>query len=211
MDTELFHPGRRDRAGGPFTIGYVGRLTPEKNVRFFARLAEALRSVGRSDYEFVVVGDGSERRWLAANLQHARLPGVLRGEALARAYANMDLFVFPSETDTFGNVVQEALASGVPAVVTAAGGPKFLVESGRTGYVANGERALVRCVLDLMSDGERLAEMKIRARNWALRKSWDAVFDRVYAAYRECLSAERASLPGDSQSLAPAGAWNTSV
>lgn len=211
VDTELFHPGRRDRTGGPFTIGYVGRLTPEKNVRFFARLGAALRSAGQTGYRFVLVGDGSERGWLQENLGHACLPGILRGQELARAYANMDLFVFPSETDTFGNVVQEALASGVPAVVAAGGGPKFLVESGKTGYVADGERALVRCVLDLMSDPERLADMRVRARAWALRQSWDAVFDRVYAAYKDCLSTGRTALPASPRSPAPASAWNATM
>ncbi len=67
-------------------------------------------------YRFVIVGEGSERAWLAEHMQQAELPGVLRGNALSRAYANLDLFVFPSHTDAFGNVVQEALASGVPAV-----------------------------------------------------------------------------------------------
>ena len=188
VDTELFHPSRRDRANGPFTIGFVGRVTPEKNVRFFFRLEEALRAAGRSGYRLLIVGDGSERRWLAENLPNAELPGVLRGEALARAYANMDLFVFPSETDTFGNVVQEALASGVPAVVTAGGGPKYLVESGSTGYVAHGERALTRCVLEAMANPEQLEAMKAKARLWASQQSWDAVFERVYAAYAYCLN-----------------------
>jgi glycosyltransferase involved in cell wall biosynthesis len=79
------------------------------------------------------VGQGRESNWLRENVHNAILTGVLRGERLAEAYAGMDLFVFPSHTDTFGNVVVEALASGVPVVVTATGGPKFLVQQGLTG------------------------------------------------------------------------------
>src|SRR3954452_21201495 len=66
--------------------------------------------------------------------------GVLLGEQLARAYSDMDLFVFPSRTDTFGNVVLEALSSGVPALVTNAGGPRHIVQQGKTGFVAESDR-----------------------------------------------------------------------
>ena len=90
---------------------------------------------------------------------------MLPGEALARAYADMDVFVFPSHTDTYGNVVLEAMASGVPAVVTGSGGPKYPVQSGETGFVA--------CVV---------------ARAHARQFSWDHVFEaEVYSAYGECL------------------------
>src|SRR5260370_38854670 len=130
VETDLFSPAKRDRTGGPFTLGFVGRLQIEKNVRFLATIEKALQKAGQTDYRFLIVGDGSEREWLMANLRQADFPGVLTGEALARAYANMDLFVFPSYTDTFGNVILEAKPSGVPAGGTAGGGPKFRGESG---------------------------------------------------------------------------------
>ena len=115
VDTARFSPAWRDRNDGVFRLGYVGRLTAEKNVRFLARIEQALLALGKTNFRFVIVGEGSERAWLAERLQQAELPGVLSGNALSRAYANLDLFVFPSHTDAFGNVVQEALASGVPA------------------------------------------------------------------------------------------------
>jgi glycosyltransferase involved in cell wall biosynthesis len=77
-------------------------------------------------FSFLVVGDGSELNWRRSRLRNAGFPGIRRGGNLNRDYANMDVFVFPSRTDTFGNVVLEALASGVPAVVTGAGCPKFI-------------------------------------------------------------------------------------
>ena len=115
-------------------------------------------------------------------MPQAEFAGVLRGEALSRAYANMDLFVFPSHTDTFGNVVLEALASGVPAVVTPHGGPRFIVEEGFTGAIAEDE-AFPAAIAQILSNPARLALMRTEARAHALTCSWDAVFDRVYAAY----------------------------
>jgi len=107
---------------------------------------------------------------------------VLRGEALATAYANMDALVFPSHTDTFGNVVLEALASGVPAVVTPDGGPKFIVREGETGFVAPDE-GFAQAIAVLAGDRARLGQMGDAAREYALGCSWDAVFGRVYAGY----------------------------
>ena len=116
VDTELFSPDRRDRRedDGQFVLGFVGRLSVEKNVALLKRVGEQLNVAGLTNYRFLIIGHGAEEAWLRENIAKADLPGVLRGEDLSRAYANMDLFVFPSHTDTFGNVVLEALASGVP-------------------------------------------------------------------------------------------------
>jgi glycosyltransferase involved in cell wall biosynthesis len=121
--------------------------------------------------------------------------GVLRGERLAETYAGMDLFAFPSNTDTFGNVVLEALASGVPVVVTDQGGPKFLVQSGRTGRVAASEQDFISAVNDILTNPAVLAEMGAAAREYAVRQSWDSVFESVFAAYGQCGQAA-VPLPG---------------
>jgi glycosyltransferase involved in cell wall biosynthesis len=186
VDTWLFSPGRRERTDRTLVVGYVGRLSPEKNVRFLASIEAALIAAGYRDYRFLVVGEGSERDWLRANLRRAELPGILQGEPLAKAYASMDIFVFPSSTDTFGNVVLEATASGVPAVVTADGGPKFLVRSGVTGFVAANEAAFIRSILELAGDPELVARMRRAAREYACGRSWDAVFESVYEHYEAC-------------------------
>ena len=188
IDTGVFSPAHREREGGPLTIGFVGRLTPEKNVRLLARLEETLVAAGAPPFRLLVVGDGSERAWLQANLRHAEFPGVLRGRDLSRAYAGMDVFAFPSHTDTYGNVVLEAMASGVPAVVTADGGPKFLVRPGETGFVAAGDDEFLSAVRRLALDaGERL-RMGRAARAHALQFPWDHVFEtEVYATYRIAL------------------------
>ncbi len=186
-DTSMFSPDKRDRADGDFVIGYVGRVTPEKNVRFLVEIERALIESGHANFRFLIIGDGSERQWLAANLKNAEFTGVLKGEALARAYANMDVFAFPSHTDTYGNVVIEALASGVPAVVTASGGPKYLIQSGLSGFVAADDLGFIRAIREICDDGGLLAKMRVAAREHARSLSWDGVFDSVYEAYEQAL------------------------
>lgn len=187
VDTALFDPGKRDRTSTTLVLGYVGRLTTEKNIRFLVDLERALQQAGVANYRFMIVGQGAEEPWLKAQMQNADFPGVLQSEALARAYANMDVFVFPSRTDTYGNVVLEALASGVPATVTDSGGPRFIVRSGETGFVARDLREFVEHVQMLATQPARLEKMRAAARDFALTASWDSVFESVYARYDQWL------------------------
>jgi glycosyltransferase involved in cell wall biosynthesis len=187
VDLDLFSPRRRKRIGGPFRLGYVGRLTAEKNVRFLAELSTSLKVLGRHSFEIVIVGEGREEAWLREQVPHAIFTGVLHGERLAEVYANMDAFVFPSRTDTFGNAVLEALASGVPAIVTAAGGPKFLIEPRVNGFVAESDWDFVRAANEMMTDRALHARMRSAARQHASSRSWDAVFEQVFRAYAGCL------------------------
>ncbi len=182
-DTVLFNPVRRVRTDGAFVIGYVGRLSAEKNVRMLASLEKKLLHSGLTDCRFLVVGEGSERSWLSGALRNASVPGVLRGEELARAYASMDVFVFPSSTDTFGNVVLEAMASGVPPIVAAGGGPRFVFDDGVEGFVANDEDGFAEAILTLYHYRSKLDRMRVAARTAAGKRSWDAVFEQVHSAY----------------------------
>jgi phosphatidylinositol alpha 1,6-mannosyltransferase len=195
VDTEMFSPVHRTRGAEDKTVvlGYVGRLSIEKNVALLARVERELAAMGVDGVQFLIVGHGSEEASLRQELKCAEFAGVLRGRALSEAYANMDVLVFPSHTDTFGNVVLEALASGVPAVVTPDGGPKYIVREQETGFVV-GDDGFAGAVAELAGDRVRLEEMRLRAREYALGCSWDAVFDRVYAGYRTALPA-RFGLP----------------
>ena len=125
-------------------------------------------------------------------MRHAEFTGVLRGEALYRAYANLDLFAFPSQTDTFGNVVLEAQASGVPCLVSSRGGPKSIIQTGAddgaSGLVADNPRGFLAAALSLMSQPERLNRMREAALARAREFSWESVFERVYQTYEDCLS-----------------------
>ncbi len=187
VDAELYHPDKRTPGYRPFTIGYVGRLSPEKNVRLLAGVERSLLEAGHSGFRIVIIGSGSEKDWLAENMTHAEFPGVLKGEALAQAYSDMDVFAFPSQTDTFGNVILEALASGVPPVVTAGGGPKFLVNAGVTGFVSQNDAEFTEAIKLLMTNGRLLASMRSAARDYACSIAWDTVFEKVYGAYELAL------------------------
>jgi len=184
VETETFSPTYRTRPmdDKEFVLGFVGRLSVEKNVALLPVVQRSLESRGITNFRFLVIGHGSEDALLKAALPRAEFPGVLKGTALATAYANMDVMVFPSHTDTFGNVVLEALASGVPAVVTPDGGPKYIVRNDETGYIATDE-GFPDAIERLLREPTTLARMRLAAREYALHCSWDAVFERVYAAY----------------------------
>jgi glycosyltransferase involved in cell wall biosynthesis len=184
VDAELFHPAKRKRRAEDrdHVLGFVGRLSVEKNVTLLARVQDELERMGHKSFRFLIVGHGGEEAWLRKQLPRAEFTGVLRGEALATAYANMDLFVFPSHTDTFGNVVLEALASGVPAVVTPDGGPRTIVRDGETGRIVDDDD-FAAAVAGLLGDSATHAQMRQAARDYALTASWDSVFEGVYQGY----------------------------
>ena len=189
VDAELFHPAKRrrlpeDRA---FILGFVGRLSVEKNVALLVQIQQELERMGLTNFRFLIVGHGAEQDWLRERLPRAEFSGVLKGEALSAAYAKMDLFVFPSHTDTFGNVVLEALASGVPAIVTPDGGPRTIVRDGETGRIARDEE-FAAAIAGILADPARHARMRLAARAYALTASWDAVFEGVYAGYETLLA-----------------------
>ena len=184
VDTEVFSPAFRERPAGPFRIGYVGRLTPEKNVRFLAQLERDLLAKGNRDFRIILIGEGSEEKWLRENMRHAEFSGWLGGKDLSRAFADMDAFVFPSETDTFGLAVLEALASGVPAVVAPRGGPAYTVEHGKSGYIAKRFDEFASLLTILMTQPELHHSMRLEARHRALSMgSWEQIFAGMYKTY----------------------------
>jgi len=191
VDAELFHPAKRRREENDrdHVLGFVGRLSIEKNVTLLARVQEELEAMGHKSFRFLIVGHGGEEGWLRERMPRAEITGVLKGEELSRAYANMDLFVFPSHTDTFGNVVLEALASGVPAIVTPDGGPRTIVRDGVTGRTVDDDD-FAAAVAGVLGDPVTHAEMRVKAREFALTMSWDSVFEGVYAAYATCGGAD---------------------
>ncbi len=190
VDAELFHPRKRNRRPDDrdHVLGFVGRLSIEKNVALLAKVQEELERKGHKSFRFLIVGQGAEEAWLHEHLPRAEFAGVLRGEELSSAYANMDLFVFPSHTDTFGNVVLEAMASGVPAIVTPDGGPRTIVRDGETGCVVPDDE-FADAVASVLGNPARQSQMRQAARACALTASWDSVFEGVYAAYQTVFSA----------------------
>lgn len=190
VDTEAFSPAYRDRCPDDtdFVLGFVGRLSVEKNIALLVTIQQELEKLSTKKFRFIIVGHGGEETWLRRRLTNAKFTGILRGKELARAYANMDAFVFPSHTDTFGNVVLEALASGVPAIVTPDGGPACIVRDGETGSIRTDE-AFASAIAALAGNPHRHLAMRRHAREYAFLASWDAVFESVYTAYQVALDA----------------------
>jgi glycosyltransferase involved in cell wall biosynthesis len=190
VDAELFHPAKRKRSPEDCesVLGFVGRLSVEKNVALLAQAQEELERRGVTNFRFLIVGHGKLEGWLRERLPRAEFTGVLKGEPLSEAYAGMDLFVFPSHTDTFGNVVLEALSSGVPAIVTPDGGPPTIVRDSQTGRIVP-DAEFASAVAAVLADPAKHAGMRLAARSYALTMSWDSVFEDVYAAYETILPA----------------------
>lgn len=179
VDTEQYSPAYRQRGtDGPPRLLYVGRLAVEKNLDWLVTAARA-----HPEWEVEIVGDGPLRGWLAEQLPQAHLAGFLEGEALARAYADADLFAFPSLTETFGNVVLEAQASGLPAVVGHLGGPQEIIAAGETGLVAHDAAEFQAHLEALVADPARRQAYGQAARQRALDRSWPEVFERLWQTW----------------------------
>lgn len=196
IDLERFHPAKangffQSRFGLPANtrkLLYVGRVSQEKNLPFlvdvFIRIARE-----RANVHLVVVGDGpylgEMKRALSA--YPACFTGFLEGNDLAEVYASSDIFVFPSTTDTFGNVVLEAQASGLPVIVTDAGGPQENVAHGKTGYVvpASDREAFVQAVLRLLDRPKTLAAMKRNARSHVADRAFESAYLSLWESYAD--------------------------
>jgi glycosyltransferase involved in cell wall biosynthesis len=159
----------------------------EKNLSLLVELDRGLIAAAKTGNRFVIVGQGSERAWLERELPRAEFTDVLHGQELARAYASMNLLVFPSRTDSFGNVVQEALAAGTPVLVTQHGGPKYVVESGVTGCVAESDRDFINKAIALTADHQARQQMRVAARQAACSASRERVFESVWESYEICV------------------------
>uniref|UniRef100_A0AAU3H4W7 Glycosyltransferase family 1 protein n=1 Tax=Streptomyces sp. NBC_01401 TaxID=2903854 RepID=A0AAU3H4W7_9ACTN len=195
VDTVRFHPGLRDEAlrralapGGEKIIGYAGRLAPEKHVELLAG-ACSLPGV-----RVVVVGDGPSESSLRPALPGAVFLGRRTGEELARFFASLDVFVHTGPYETFCQTVQEAMASGVPVVAPAAGGPLDLVAHGSTGLLVppHDAGAIRDAVAALVADTARADAFGRTARATVEGRTWEAVGDQLLSHYDEVLGGRTA-------------------
>ena len=193
VDLTRFDPALRTPGLFPSTAAnvlYAGRLTHEKGIDLLADAFEAARARDPR-LHLVLAGGGPEESRLRERLgEHATFLGWVAGEELARAYASADVFLFASRTDTFGQVILEAQASGLPVVAVNEGGPTSLIDDGETGLLAPAQpRALADAVLSL-TGGPLLSERLRRGGLSAVReRSWEAALDRLAAGYRLALHA----------------------
>ncbi|MFE6747931.1 glycosyltransferase family 4 protein [Kitasatospora purpeofusca] len=194
VDSARFHPRHRDEAlhralapGGEVLVGYVGRLAPEKRVDLLAETA-TLPGV-----RVVVIGDGPSAPGLKAAMPGAVFLGRRTGEELARCFATLDVFVHTGPLETFCQTIQEAMASGVPVVGPAAGGPLDLVAHHRTGLLVppRDGAAVARAVTALAGDAELRAAYGRAGRAEVTARTWEAVGDLLLRHYAEVLAEHR--------------------
>jgi glycosyltransferase involved in cell wall biosynthesis len=191
VDGGQFGPGHRDPAlrarlspNGEPVLLFVGRLVREKDLADLASAVHLLQARGRH-FTLALVGAGPMERDLRALLPDAHFAGHQDGHALAHWYASADIFVFPSTTETFGNVVLEAFASGLPAVVVARGGVRDLVTPHVDGLVTrpNDPRAFADAIETLLRNVGFRARLRCGALATARRYDWDEVNGRLITSY----------------------------
>ncbi len=197
VDTHLFHPGKRSEAlrlqwgvrpEQPVAI-YVGRLAPEKNLPVVMRAFHAMQLVC-PETRLVLVGDGPERAVLQAAHPACIFAGMRTGEDLAAHYASGDIFLFPSLTETFGNVTVEAMASGLAVIAYDYAAAAEYIQHGHNGLLADFDNAenFVQLAANLVNDPVRISEFGRRARATTEKIDWDCVHDEFEAALLEVIA-----------------------
>jgi phosphatidylinositol alpha 1,6-mannosyltransferase len=186
VDTNRFHPRHRSErqhaqfAGvGTFVVGFVGRLAAEKRV-------ELLEPVSRlAGVQLVVVGDGPSRAALQRLMPAATFLGLQTGPDLSRIMASLDLLINPGKDETFCQVVQEALASGVPVITAASGGPLDLVRHGENGWLWSGDdpAVLAAQVASVRADRTEYTAAQVRTRESVVARTWATVGDELLSYY----------------------------
>ena len=206
VDTALFSPERRSAqrrdawhvADNRPALLYVGRVSREKGLRLLPTLSRSLHARG-FEHRFVIVGEGPMLDELRREMPDAVFTGVLSRDGVAEAFASSDLFVFPSRTDTAGNVVLEAQASGVPVMISGEGGPRENMVSETTGLVCHADDAHVwaTAIVRLLRDRGRHQAMARAAREYALTRRWSEALQPLYRAYREVCEPQTSAAPSD--------------
>lgn len=190
VDSTRFHPGKRDEAlraqiapDGEKLIGFVGRLAHEKQVEDLRVLSDIPGT------RLVIIGSGPLREQLERQLPGAHFVGFQGGEDLARHVASLDLFVHPGESDTFGQTLQEAMASGVPVVAVGRGGPLDLVDASRTGWLYTpGDLAGLRAhVVDLIDDDAKRAAFAQAAWESVQGRTWPVLSEQLVGYYQKAI------------------------
>lgn len=197
VDTARYSPAHRTHAwrerltdGHPERplLLYVGRLATEKRIEWLRPILDL-----RPDVALAIVGSGPIREELEAEFEgtHTVFTGYLQGHDLACAYAAADLFTFPSASETLGNVVLEAMASGLPVIAAGAGGPVDHVQHGVNGFLSDPEDTtdFVALVWRALTDRDALARMAARARAYAETQTWERILDGLLAQYTQAIKA----------------------
>lgn len=196
IDINQFSPAFADRAlkerwspdGWPVAI-FVGRLVAEKDIEVLLQ-AHSILKKRNVNYQLVLVGGGPYKHKIESSMPDIVLQGHLEGEALSRAYASADLFVFPSTTESFGNVIQEAAASGLPSIGAAEGGVKDIIRDGETGFLARPKDAedFARKMEEVILNKMLRDSMAGEAFKATSHKSWDNINRGLIDNYKEVIA-----------------------
>ena len=208
VNTDRFHPDRRsdawrhryDIGRDEVVVTFVSRLVWEKGLDVYADVIERLERQN-VPHRSLVVGDGPARKELEARLSNTTFTGFLEGADLARAYASSDVFLFPSDTETFGNVTLEAMASGLPTICANAVGSRDLVADGTTGRLcpAGDVDAFAEATRQLILDRSVRRSMSQAAFERAQNFRWEAILDKMDRYYDEVLGRQ----PVDTETPSP--------
>jgi glycosyltransferase involved in cell wall biosynthesis len=193
IDTDIFNPTRRSEdlrnsfnAEGKITFLYVGRLAPEKDLDILMESIRQINYLYPDKAQFVIAGDGPSAAQLRRSAPgNVIFTGYLKGEKLSSLYASCDVFAFPSSTETFGNVVLEAMASGLPVVAVNSGGVKDSIINGYNGFLCNPRdtKNFTDAVSRFIDDKTLINKMSSNAREYTIKKSWNSIYDQLVSDY----------------------------
>lgn len=199
IETDRFSPSFRDFrwrsqhgvSDDELIITFVSRLVWEKNLKLFAVVVNKLQT-SYPKLKALIVGDGPAMEGAKELMPQAVFTGFLEGEELAIAYASSDIFFFPSDTETFGNVTLEAMASGLPTVVADATGSRSLVNHGESGFVIPVESSdkFYTFIEELINDDKLRSRMSDSAIEKAEEFSWSVINNRLLSYYNEVLESK---------------------
>ncbi len=196
VDSNLFRPTEtvsvKEKYGikEKYILSYVGRLAPEKDISTLLDTIKALPPYIQDETRWIVVGDGPSKLTMQKeSLKSVTFTGYLTGNQLSEIYAASDLFVFPSSTETFGNVVLEALACGTPVVGANSGGVKNIIKEGKTGYLCEPKnvKSFVLAIQDFLGNDKKKSEMSKEARSYALTQTWSNIFSNLLLEYESAI------------------------
>ncbi|ADU31566.1 glycosyltransferase family 4 protein [Evansella cellulosilytica] len=197
VDCDLFHPNydpkyfrQKYSINKKYILLYVGRLAPEKDLHILSEVISNMPSHQKELIQWVFVGEGPMKDELKEkHRDDVIFTGYLDGEELASAYSSADLFVFPSTSETFGNVVLESLASGTPAIVSNSGGVKEIVTNGETGMICPGKKAdaFLKSITTILFTQDLNKKMSLKARAYAKTQSWNHIFSNLVSEYEQVI------------------------
>ncbi|PQZ55884.1 MULTISPECIES: glycosyltransferase family 1 protein [Bacillus] len=204
VDCTLFHPTynkdlfrKKYNITAKYILSYVGRLAPEKDIDTLQTLIQTTNKE-RDDIHWLIAGDGPLAKILHENVPKANVTftGYLQGEDLAEVYASSDLMVFPSTTETFGNVVLESLACGTPVIGANSGGVKNIITDGKTGFLREPKNAdsFLSSIYELLNNEEMRKQMSQDAHSYAATESWDEISSDLLMHYDDVIQSRKAEM-----------------